>query len=141
ELILAGSGANDEDFDSGAGSINAELGHYLTDEVVVGLRQGVSFADFGDSAWNGATSIYGQYVFDLDRWRPFLGASLGYLYGDDTEETFIAGPEGGVKYYVKDDTFIYLRGAYEFLFEDADDADDSFDDGRWVYALGIGFNF
>ena len=51
-------------------------------------------------------------------------------------------PEAGLKYYVKDETFLYGRVAYQFITEDADDADDqSFDDGTFEYVIGIGFNF
>lgn len=56
-------------------------------------------------------------------------------------ESFIAGPEAGIKYFVNDTTFINLGVEYEFVFEDADKADDAFDDGRFVYLLGIGFRF
>ena len=141
ELILTGSGSNDEDFDNGAFGINAELGYYFTDELEGVIRQGISYSDFGESTVAASTSLALDYHFDLDRFRPFIGGSIGYLYGEDINESFVAGPEAGVKYYVKDDTFIYLRATYEFLFEDADDADEAFDDGRFVYALGIGFNW
>lgn len=141
ELILTGSGSNDNDFDSGGFQINAEIGYYFTPELYVALRQGFGYSDFGDSTWTGSTSGAFDYHFDLDRLRPFVGVSFGGLYGEDVEETFIAGPEAGVKYYVNTDTFLYGRVAYEFLFDDADEADDAFDDGRFVYVVGIGFNF
>ena len=53
----------------------------------------------------------------------------------------MAGPEGGVKYFVNNTTFIFGSVQYQFFFEDDDDAEDSFDDGQWVYALGIGFRW
>lgn len=141
ELIISGGGSNDKDFDNGGFNLNVEAGYYFTPELFVGVRQGIGFADFGDSSWSGSTSAAFDYHFNFERLRPFLGVSFGGIYGDDVEETFIAGPEAGVKYYVKNDTFIYGRVAYEFLFEDADDADDAFDEGRFVYVVGIGFNF
>ena len=142
ELIISGNGANDKDFDNGTGAATFEVGYYILDELIVGGRQGVGLTASEDD-WNlsASTSAFIDYQFDLDRWRPFVGVSIGYLYGEDVEETFIAGPEAGVKYYVKPETFIYVRGAYEFLFDSADDADNQFDDGRFVYGLGIGFNF
>ena len=142
ELLLSGTGASDSDFDAGSFGFTADVGYYFNPALAVGGRQTLSFADTGESSWNGATSAFVDYHFFTDRRvRPFIGASLGYLYGDDTEETFIAGPEVGVKWYVKDETFIYGRAAYEFLFDDPDDADDAIDDGRFVYTLGVGFNF
>lgn len=141
EFILGGSGSNDKDFDTGGFNVNAELGYYFTPELYVAVRQGLGFTDFGDSSWSGSTTGAFDYHFNFDRLRPFVGVGAGFLYGDDVDESFIAGPEFGVKYYVKNDTFLYARGAYEFIFEDTDDADEAFDDGRFVYALGIGFNF
>ena len=142
ELILGGSGSNDEDFENVAFSVNAELGYYFTENLLGAVRQQAIYADLGnDSSWNGGTSLALDYVFDMDRWRPFVGASVGYLYGDATDDTWIAGPEAGLRYYVLEDTFIYGRAAWEFLFEDTDDADDAFSDGRWVYVVGVGFNW
>ena len=63
------------------------------------------------------------------------------MYGDAVEDTWVAGPEGGLKLFVNDTTFILGQIAYDFFFEDSDDADDAFDDGRWVYTLGIGFRW
>ncbi len=67
--------------------------------------------------------------------------SLGYLYGDGVNETFYGGPEAGLRYYVKSDAFIFGRASYQFLFESGDEIDDQFDDGRFVYTLGVGFTF
>lgn len=145
ELILSGSGTNDNDFDAGSGSVNAELGYYLTEPLSIGIRQQLGLADGDDVdfTWNAATNVFVDYHFDFGAFRPFIGASLGYIYGDEdiVEDSFIAGPEAGVKWYVKDETFIYGRVSYDFIFEDSDDADDALEDGRFNYVLGIGFNF
>ena len=141
ELILGGSGSNDKDFDTGSFDLNAELGYYFPPELEAGLRQGIGFIEADDSSSAFSTAVFADYHFDFGAVRPFIGASIGYLYGEDVEETFTAGPEAGVKWYVKDETFIYGRATYEFLFEDTDDADNQFDDGRFTYVVGIGFNF
>jgi len=149
EVLINGTGSNDTDFDSGAGAFEVSLGYYVIDEVIVGLRQGVGLAgastgdDLDDSDWDvtGLTDIFADYVFDLGRFRPFVGASIGYFYGEGVDDSFIAGPEAGLKFYVLEDTFIIARGAYQWTFEDSDDADSNFDDGRWNYTLGVGFNF
>jgi hypothetical protein len=141
ELALGGSGSSDEDFDNDTFNLNVDVGYYLSPAVAVGVRQTIGFADIGDSSWNGSTTGFIDYHFDVGQFRPFIGLNLGYLYGDDTAESFIAGPEVGAKYYVQDDAFIFGRVEYQFLFEDVDDADDRFDDGRFVYTVGIGLNF
>ena len=105
------------------------------------FRQGISFADAGDSSTSASTRIGIDYNFNFDRLVPFVGVNVGYLYGDDVNETGLAGLGGGLKWYVKPETFIFAAAEYQFFFEDSDDADDSFDDGSFVYTLGIGFNW
>lgn len=142
EFLLGGSGTSDRDFDNNLVSVDASIGNYLQDWLLVGARQNVGIADSeSDSSWNGSTVLFADYVFNFDRFRPFVGVTFGGLYGDDVDDTFIAGPQAGVKYYAKDDTFVFGRVNYDFLFESADDADSAFDDGRFVYTIGIGFNF
>ena len=143
ELTLGGSGNNDKDFGMGSGSIDGSLGYYLTDGWELSLRQGVIFADTGEGAdyWNGTTRGALDYHFDLGRLRPFVGANFGGFYGDTIVDTWAAGLEAGLKYYVKPQTFIFAMGEYQWLFEDSENADDNFEDGRFLYSLGIGFNF
>lgn len=142
ELTLGGSGSNDNDFDAGGGSVSGSLGYFLTDNFEIALRQTVSYANTGDdSAWNGSTRGAIDFHFDLGRWQPFIGVNIGYLYGDNTTDTWEAAPEGGVKYFVNDTTFIFAMAEYQFFFRDAGDADEAFDDGQFVYSLGLGFRW
>jgi hypothetical protein len=87
-----------------------------------------------DNRWNGVTRAYYNYQFDLGRPEPFVGANFGFEYGDVADESFIAGPEAGLQYYVKPKTFIEAMLEYQLPFDDVDEAD-------LVYSLGIGFNF
>ena len=142
ELILGAAGSNNKEFDAGGFNLNAEVGYYLNKDLEVGGRQQLSFFDTGnDSSTSATTSAFVDYHFDFGAVRPFVGVSLGYIYGDVVNDSFIAGPEVGVKWYVKDETFIYGRAAYEFIFENGGDVDDNFDEGRFSYTVGIGFNF
>lgn len=142
ELTLGGSGSSDESLDGTVLNVEAGLGYFMTQNFEVIWRQGLSYADIpGDDDWNGSTRLAFDYNFDMGNWYPYLGVNIGYLYGDTVEEQFIAGPEGGMKIFVNDTTFITAGIEYQFLFKDADDADDNFDDGRFVYLLGIGFKF
>lgn len=141
ELTLGGGGSNDKDFDTGSVGVNAGLGYYFTPQLELGIRQSVNHADFGDSVWNGSTRLALDYHFGLNRFRPFLGANFGGLYGESVRDTFAAGLEGGVKYYVLERTFLFGMLEYQWLFRDAGKADNNFDDGQFVYTVGIGFNF
>lgn len=142
EFTLAGAGSNDKDFESGTFNISADLSTYISDVWSVGLRQDVGYSDQanGGSDWSGASQVFTQIHFG-ERVRPFVGAGIGYLYGDGVDDTFFGGPEAGVRVYVKPETFIFGRVAYQFLFESGDDLTDQFDDGRFVYTVGIGFTF
>lgn len=105
-------------------------------------RQEISYADAPNSHnLNGSTRLSFDYHFNLKRWYPYLGANIGYVYGDTVEEQFVAGPELGVKFFVNDSTFIAGGIEYQFLFKDVGNVDNNFDNGRYVYILGIGFKF
>lgn len=134
-LEIAGSGNNDQDFRTGNASVNFELGYFTTKELMLGVRQGLTWAD-GGSDWFGQTRAVVDFHFDLDRWQPYVGASIGYTYGSgQTEEGWVAGPEAGVKYFVNSTTYIDVNAAYDFNLEEG------LDDGGFVYGLGLGFRW
>lgn len=142
ELVLGGSGSSDESFEGTVFNLEAALGYFMSPNIETTWRQGVSFADApGGNNWNGSTRLAFDYHFVLEGWYPYLGANIGYLYGDTVKEQFIAGPELGVKYFVNRTTFINGGIEYQFLFRNVKDADDNFNDGRFVYILGIGVRF
>jgi hypothetical protein len=143
ELTLTGSGSSNEDIDAGSFGVSGSFGYFVADQLEILGRQTVSYADFNaGTSVNASTAVAVDYHFDLDRFQPFIGASLGYTYGDsDANETFFAGPEAGLKYFVKDDTFLYGLASYQFFFDDGDEFESNFDDGSFVYALGIGFTW
>ena len=105
------------------------------------LRQNFSYSDTGDTTWLGQTRVAVDYHFNLQRFRPFLGASFGGVYGEGVTDSWAAGLEGGLKYYVLPKTFLFGLVEYQWLFKDTDEFSDNFDDGAFTYAIGIGFNF
>lgn len=143
EFSLSGAGSSDKEFDNNAFALDATYGHYLSSVSAVGFRQSVSVTDSegSNSDWNGSTRLFYDYHFGQEKLRPFLGANIGYIYGESVDETFIAGPELGLKYYVLPSTFIVAQIEYQFLFDSANDADSRFDDGAFAYGVGVGFNF
>lgn len=135
-LQLSGAGANDQDFDGGAANLNASLGYFMSKEAQVGIRQGITWTDAtGGSAWTGDTRLFLDYHFDADRWQPYVGVFIGYIYGDVAEESWIGGPEVGVKYFVNSTTFIDVNAAYAFNLEEG------LDSGSFFYGLGVGFRW
>jgi outer membrane protein W len=133
-LELSGSGSNDQDFTTGNAAVNLNLGYFMTKELELGVRQGIVWAD-GGSAWSGQTVVAADWHFDMDRWQPYIGANIGYVYGDNVDDAWIAGPEAGVKYFVNSTTFVDANVAYEFNLEDG------LDNGGFLYTLGLGFKW
>ncbi|MFP2767910.1 hypothetical protein [Oceanisphaera sp. KMM 10153] len=143
EFTLSGAGTSSKDFDNGTFGVSGDVGWFLSNQTVAGIRQSVNYASVenGDDAWNGSTRGYVDYHFGQHQARPFVGASLGGIYGDGVKNTGVAGLELGLKYYVLPSTFILARAEYQFLFDSGDSAEDNFDNGAWAYVLGMGFNY
>lgn len=142
-LTLSGTGSSDNDFDSTSAGVNAQLGWMRSDNLELGVRQNVAANAIrdGQEAWSGSTFGYGAWNFGTGDIVPYLGANVGVLYGENVKDTSAAGLEAGLRFYVKEKTFIAAQLQYEFLFDDADDIDSRFNNGAFFYGLGIGFNF
>jgi hypothetical protein len=138
EMTLGGNGNSEKDLDNAALGLNFGVGYYCTPQLEVSIRQ--SFNHSGDT-WNGATALGADWHFDLNKFRPFLGANLGWIYGKNMDESFALGPEAGLKYYVLDKTFIYGMVEYLFLANGTRDVQNNWNNGNLRYTLGIGFNF
>jgi hypothetical protein len=142
-FTLSGTGASDKDFDTTTFGTTGELGWFLSDELELGIRQSVNVLalDNADDRWAGASRGFADYHFGKGTVVPYLGANIGAIYGEDVHDTGAAGLETGLKFFVKDKTFIALQVEYDFLFDNANQIDNQFDDGAFFYTLGIGFNF
>lgn len=143
ELTLSGSGSSDKNGDNATFGLSGDLGYYLTPDAEVGIRQSVNYSNPADanSAWNGATRGFVDYHFFHSAFRPFVGGSLGGIYGDNVNDSGFAGLEAGVKYYVRQKTFVTGRAEYQWFFDSANEADNQFNDGAWAYTVGLGYNF
>jgi len=155
ELTVGGTASHGPDFDGVNGAIDAGIGYYLTDTgsnaLEVGGKVSLTYSDITGvggkgSALNAATRLFIDYHFKLGdhgEWQPYIGANVGYVFGDSVKDTGEAGPESGVKYYVNANTFIQLSLEYEFFFNTGSSGNfgESFSDGQFVYGLGIGFRF
>lgn len=131
ELTLGGSGGNDHDFHEGSAAVSGSLGYFMTEQFEISLRQAVAWSSGGD--WNGDTRVAVDYHFNLaDKIVPFVGAFVGYQYGDTVADDWIAGPEVGVKFFLNSTTFIQASAAYGFALCEG------FGEGSFFYGLGIG---
>lgn len=143
ELTIAGTGSSDQDVDNGTYGISGDIGWYLSDNFQLGLRQSFNYVQVegGDDRSNGATRAFVNYHFDLGAARPFVGLSAGGIYGDGVDDTGFGGPEAGLKYYVRQKTFLFARAEYQYFFESSDDIEDNFEDGSFAYGVGVGYHF
>ncbi len=141
EILLNGAGVSDKDFDSTVFSIEGSFGYFFTKNIEVALRQAVAATHVENegSSWNAATRGALDYHFDLGRWWPFVGANIGYIYGEDVTDTWEAGLEGGLKFFVNNTTFVLGMLEYEWFLNNDDS--DGFNNGQWVYVIGLGFKW
>ena len=142
-VSLNGSGTSDNELDNTAFSIEGAYSYFFSDRIEGAIRQGFTFADVpgSDNDWAASTRVALDYNWDMGSVWPLLGANFGYVYGDAVDDTFVAGPEAGVRYFVNSTTFILGLVEYQFFFEESDDAEDAFDDGRFVFTVGMGFRW
>ena len=142
EITLSGSASNGSEFDGVFIGANGSFGYFVTDNLELSVRQSLTYTDVNvDASMNGSTRIAGDFHFDLEAWQPFVGANFGYVYGDAVSDTFEAAPEAGIKWFVNSTTFIFAMVEYQFFFDQADEADNAFEDGQFLWSLGIGFRF
>jgi hypothetical protein len=143
EITLSGAGSSDRKFDSTIFSIQGSWGRYLSDSSLWGVRQSINAFDQEGSSvkFDGSTRVFYDYHFGSGAARPFVGLNLGALYGERVDETFIGGPELGIKYWVQDKTFITAMVEYQFLFKSGSEARDRYKDGALFYSVGVGYNF
>ena len=144
ELTLGAGASNDDSFDAFQARVDGSIGYYFNENLEISLRQTLIYQDVVGSTLDGYTRVALDYHFilgDRGQWQPFIGANIGYVYGDASADTFEAAPEAGVKYYVNSSTFIFVLAEYQFFFDSGEEVDDAAEDGVFVYTLGIGFRF
>jgi hypothetical protein len=141
-LLLNASGVSDNGFDSTIFSVAGDLGYFFFPRIEGDLRQSVQFSNLEGlgSSTNASTRGALDYHLDMGRMWPFIGASIGYIYGDNVTDSWEAGLEGGLKYFVNTTTFVLGRVEYQWFFNSSHQPN-GFDNGQWVYVVGIGFRW
>jgi hypothetical protein len=143
EVTLGGAGNSDKKFNNHSGGVSGSVGMYFSDALEGIVRQSVNYADSDatNSAWNASTFVAADYHFvPHGAIRPFVGANFGGIYGDGVRDTWGAGLEGGAKFYVRPQTFIVATVQYEWLFNKTRYIDNTFNNGQFLWSVGVGFN-
>jgi hypothetical protein len=144
EFTLGGSGGSNRHFNDSFGGVSASYGTYLNEQWMWAVRQTLNYTnpDGGSRTWSGSTRVAFDFHFPTQgRMLPFVGASFGRIYGSSLRDTWTAGLEGGVKYYVQPRTFVFGMAEYNWLFRRTRDIDRNFGDGAILWSAGVGFNF
>lgn len=128
--------------DSGAFNVDLNFGHYFTPGWEIGLRQALSynFIDNASDQWTATTTPFLNYNLHLldGRLVPFLGGFIGLAW-NDRDVTGTLGPNGGVKIFLTNQTYLGLRYRYEWFFNSLKHAGGNADHGNHVVNIGIGF--
>jgi len=143
-FTLAGAGVSDDDLVDNDFSVNVAWSYFLTDTWEIAIRDNVILDDQegSDDDWANTFRVALDWNFLTGgAVVPFIGASVGYTCGDRVEDTCLGGPEGGIRWFVNETTYILIMAEYLFDFDSGGDIDDSFDDGQFLYTAGIGFKF
>jgi hypothetical protein len=133
-FTISGIGSSTEGFADNAFATEGELSWFLSDQWEFAIRQAVAIVDEegSDDEWAGRTRLALDYNFNMGTIVPFVGFAAGWQYGD-VEDTYIGGPEVGLRWFVNDTTYLQFRMEYECL---ADDLDTGYN-----YLVGVGFRF
>jgi hypothetical protein len=137
EAFIGGNGVSTDEFDSNTIGAQGSIGYYALKWLPVSLRQSYA-AQFGSHVNDRnqfATTAALDFQAPLGRWQPFLGGFVGYTYGHNSSG--IAGPEGGIKVFVNESTFVQGIFQYGWLF----DKNLSWENGTALYSIGVGWNF
>jgi len=137
ELELGGSGTNSSKFNGFTAAGNGALSYFLTDQFEIGVRQNIAYSDLAGSNWAGTTAVAFDFnlpLGDQGQFVPYGGGNVGYIYGDGIHDSFVGGPEAGIKVFLNSSTFIYASMTYEINF----DKHGGSSDGQVLYGLGLG---
>lgn len=146
EFTLGGAGGSNKNFNDSFGGANFSYGYYFNDTQELSIRQTVNYSNpdipGARQEWNGATRLaFDQHFAMSGPWRPFVGVNLGGAYGKSVTDTWAAGIEAGVKYYVLPTTFVYVTPEYNWFFRHASGLNHRFNDGQFNWSVGVGFDF
>ena len=145
ELSFGGSGGSNRELSDSFGGASVSYGVYLSDQWQGVIRQSVNYHNprGGSTTWNGSTRIaFDYHITDMGSAMPFFGVNAGRIYGTSLRDSWTAGLEAGLKYYVQPRIFVFAMAEYNWFFQSAREIDDrDFGSGQFSWTAGIGFNF
>ena len=143
EALISGGFFHAEGSDIGSLNLDLSYGVYLTPGWQLGFRQALNynFIEGASDQWIATTAPFVNYNFRAtDVVYPYLGAFIGAAW-NDRDVTGTLGPQGGVKLYVHDQTFVNIGYRYEWFWSSFKRIDDESDNGNHVVNIGVGFTW
>jgi hypothetical protein len=143
ELTISGSGQNDNKFNNGGFTLGGSFGWFFTPNFELFGRDTVTYNDNGGgSAYSNNARAGVDFHLNFDRFQPFIGGNIGYVSGDFVKDTPTAAPEGGIKFFLGEHTFLLAMVEYDFFWHSGDNGVTSTaQHGQFVYNVGLGFRF
>ena len=144
EVTVSASGVNGNKFNGFQAAANGSIGYFFNDNIEAAVRQTLQYSDIGGVSLNASTALAGDFhipLGDQNQFLPFIGANIGYVYGKHIRDTWEAAPEAGLKVFVGPDAFIFGMVQYQFFFKNGSGINGGFNNGQWLYSLGVGFRF
>jgi hypothetical protein len=137
-FTLGGVGLADRRLSSSTWGVNFSIGHFVIDALEISFRQSINFTDVGGSNLQASSRGAVDWHFDLGQFWPYVGLHGGYFYGD-RDDTWMVGPEVGLKYFVKPETYLFGQMEYQHFIKSVRDITDRRRHGQFVFTLGVGF--
>jgi hypothetical protein len=126
----------------------ADLNYLLTPAQKISVQQKISVDDLGERASDLKGDTKSRYTFHYgdvgpgpSKLRPFVGANADYVYGSKIDNSFMVGPEAGLKVRVQPDMLVVLKTNYQFSYRDVRQIDEALDDGAFSYRIGVELRF
>ena len=141
ELTLGGTGTNSSRFDGFSGAVQGSIGYFIGDVLELSVRQSISYTDIGPKTLNGSTRVAFDIHFplgDQGQFVPFIGANGGFVYGDSVIDTWEIAPEGGIKVFLSNTTFVFGTIEYQWFLNRHSGSTVAFKEGAINYTIGIG---
>ena len=137
-LTIAGSGTTTTQTASTSFGADVGLSYSgfagLPTQLETGVRQGFGYSSEGE-VMVGRTALAADWNIQVyKKLYVFAGAEAAVKYGN-TSPVWTAGPEAGVKYFVKKDVYLLGQVNYDFNLTDSDQSD------AMRYLVGFGIRF
>jgi hypothetical protein len=137
EFVLFGTGASDQDVSHGSAAISGSLGRMLGDH----FRRASADYYFSDAPRRARRPRVDRSLSTSRSARSPRSSRDAALFGDFVKGTWVAAPEAGLKLFLREHVFLQLMAEYQFFFDTTNEADEAFNDGSFVYSLGLGMTF